>query len=118
MQKMQERRRKHDRHFTSIELGNQGRFRIGTDVSVRIDRVKQGDAGPHNQFGFGKIGRQLAEVLDRERSGQRLFDVGEADLLPSLTACSLERRLCQRVGATYTKSIQVNTAELAPWSPR
>lgn len=101
-----ERRREDGRDLPSIQLGDQGHFRIGIGARLRVERVKQRDAGPDHQFRFGKIGRQLAEMLDTKGPGQRLIDVGEADLLPSLAACGLERRLGQRIGAAYATSIR------------
>lgn len=53
--------------------------------------MKKRDAGTHDQLRFGKICRQLAEMLNRERARQ--IDLGKADLFVRFAARGLERRL-------------------------
>lgn len=88
-------RRKHGSHFSRVQLGNQRNFRISILPGDCIVRMEQRDAGTHHNLRFGKICRQLAEVLDGERARQWLIDLGQPDLFHRFATRGLERRLRQ-----------------------
>ena len=65
--------------------------------------MQQRDAGTHDQFGFGKVCRELAEMLHAEgREDRRLsFIFGEADLLARFAAGGLEGRFLEGVCSAW-----------------
>jgi hypothetical protein len=66
--------------------------------------MQQRDAGTHDQFSFGKICRELAEMLHAEgwEDGAGSFLVfGEADLLIGFAAGGLEGRFLEGVGSAW-----------------
>lgn len=100
-QKITKRRRKDSRHLPGIQLGNERDLGIGILPRLRIIRVQQRDAGPHHQLGFGKIGRQFAEVLDAEGPRERVVRVRQADLFPCFAARGLEGGFGQGVCSAW-----------------
>lgn len=100
-QERMKRCRKHCSHFSGIQLGNERDLRIGIFPGLRIVRMQEGNAGTHDQLGFGKIGRQLTEMLNSEGLWKWVVDVWEADLFPCFAAGCFEGGLGEGVSTSW-----------------
>lgn len=63
--------------------------------------MQEGDAGTHHQLRFGKIGRELAEMLHAEGGWEIRVRIGESDLLACFTAGGFEGGFFFGVGSAW-----------------
>lgn len=81
---------KHRGHLFCVQAGDQRHLWVGILTRDGVVRVQKRHARTDNQFSFGQVRGQLAQVLDPERGNQGLTDIRQPNLLSSLASGRLE----------------------------